>query len=78
LGIVGGIKGGLLGGQLGELKFKIQKNSGGQFYWTAHRTTGNREAIAVSEPYTAKHNCEHSIKLLQQYAAQSYIEDLTA
>jgi uncharacterized protein YegP (UPF0339 family) len=72
-GIIGGA--GLLGG-VAQMKFRIQRAKDGQFYWTAHRLTGNTEAFAISEMYTSKQSAKHSIDLLKQYAANALVEDL--
>lgn len=66
---------GLLGVGLPQMKFRIQKNEKGQFYWTAHRLTGNKEVFGISEMYTSKQSAQHSINLLKQFAASATVED---
>jgi uncharacterized protein YegP (UPF0339 family) len=70
------IGGGLLW-NMAQMKFRIQKDKDGQFYWTAHRLTGNKEAFAISEMYKDKASAQHSIFLMRQFAAGALDEDAT-
>jgi uncharacterized protein YegP (UPF0339 family) len=58
-------------------EFKIHKSKDAQFFFTLHNTRGNVEPVAVSEMYTSKQSCEHTIHQIQKLAATSSVRDLT-
>lgn len=61
-----------------KLQFRIHRSKDGQFYWTLHSLTGNKEVIVQTETYTTKQSCQHSIERIKQSAASAEIEDKTA
>lgn len=60
-----------------KLQFRIQRAADGQFYWTLHSLTGNKEVIVQTETYKTKQACQHSIERVKQSAASAEIEDKT-